>query len=157
MDNENEIIETEVVEKETIDPEVVDEEEIIDEEESPMGFDPNAVLGAIMQSQDAELRNVVAKLSGSNAMTKVAVVCLLFKILNYVGIVALLYSLYCCIYVLLHYNKVKEHEHMIKDLMSKNGNSINIKKTVIKNLIILILCIPLAVLSFWYWYTFTAS
>ena len=81
MDNENEIIETEVVEKETIDPEVVDEEEIIDEEESPMGFDPNAVLGAIMQSQDAELRNVVAKLSGSNAMTKVAVVCLLFKIL----------------------------------------------------------------------------
>ena len=84
-------------------------------------------------------------------------ICLLFKILNYVGIVALLYSLYCCIYVLLHYNKVKEHEHMIKDLMSKNGNSVNIKKTVIKNLIILILCIPLAVLSFWYWYTFTAS
>lgn len=152
MDNEKEIIDAEIEEKESIDAEVVDQEV-----ETNPGFDPNVVLETIMQSQDSELRNVVLKLSTLNMTTKITVVCLLFKILNYVGIGLLLYSLYCAIYILIHYKKVKDNEYMIKDLLSKNGNSVDIKKTVWKNLIILLICIPLAVLSFWYWYIFAVS
>ena len=150
MDNEKEILDAEINEKETVDGEVVDNEEL----EPNNGFDPNVVLGAIMQNQDAELRNVVTKLSTLNMTTKATIVCLLFKIVNYLGIALLLYSLYSAIYILIHYNKVKDNEFMIKYLLSKGNEAFSIKKTVWKNIAILLGCIPLAVLSIWYWYFF---
>lgn len=157
MDNEKEIFEAEVEneEKEVIDAEVVDD---IDNNDysSNNGFDPNVVLQTIMQSQDQGLRNVVLKLSTLNVSTKAAVILLLFKYVNVAGILALLYSVYCAIYVLIHYDKVKDNEYMIQDTLNR-GKQVSIKKTVWKNLGICALCIPLAVLSFWYYFVFQAS
>lgn len=158
MDNEKEIFEAEVEneEKEVIDAEVVDDIDNNDDYSSNNGFDPNVVLQTIMQSQDQGLRNVVLKLSTLNVSTKAAVILLLFKYANVAGIVALLYSVYCAIYVLIHYDKVKDNEYMIQDTLNK-GKQVSIKKTVWKNLGICALCIPLAVLSFWYYFVFQAS
>ena len=158
MDNEKEIFEAEVEneEKEVIDPEVVDNIDNDDNYSSNDGFDPNVVLQTIMQSQDQGLRNVVLKLSTLNVSTKAAVILLLFKYVNVAGILALLYSVYCAIYVLIHYDKVKDNEYMIQDTLNK-GKQVSIKKTVWKNLGICALCIPLAILSFWYYFVFQAS
>ena len=158
MDNEKEIFEAEVEneEKEVIDAEVVDDIDNNDDYSSNNGFDPNVVLQTIMQSQDQGLRNVVLKLSTLNVSTKAAVILLLFKYVNVAGIVALLYSVYCAIYVLINYDKVKDNEYMIQDTLNK-GKQVSIKKTVWKNLGICALCIPLAVLSFWYYFVFQAS
>lgn len=158
MDNEKEIFEAEVEneEKEVIDAEVVDDIDNNDDYSSNDGFDPNVVLQTIMQSQDQGLRNVVLKLSTLNVSTKAAVILLLFKYANVAGIVALLYSVYCAIYVLIHYDKVKDNEYMIQDTLNK-GKQVSIKKTVWKNLGICALCIPLAVLSFWYYFVFQVS
>ena len=157
MDNEKEIFEAEVEneEKEVIDAEVVDD---IDNNDysSNNGFDPNVVLQTIMQSQDQGLRNVVLKLSTLNVSTKAAVILLLFKYVNVAGILALLYSVYCAVYVLINYDKVKDNEYMIQDTLNR-GKQVSIKKTVWKNLGICALCIPLAVLSFWYYFVFQAS
>ena len=158
MDNEKEIFEAKVEneEKEVIDAEVVDDIDNNDDYSSNNGFDPNVVLQTIMQSQDQGLRNVVLKLSTLNVSTKAAVILLLFKYANVAGILALLYSVYCAIYVLIHYDKVKDNEYMIQDTLNK-GKQVSIKKTVWKNLGICALCIPLAVLSFWYYFVFQAS
>lgn len=158
MDNEKEIFEAEVEneEKEVIDAEVVDDIDNNDDYSSNNGFDPNVVLQTIMQSQDQGLRNVVLKLSTLNVSTKAAVILLLFKYANVAGIAALLYSIYCAVYVLIHYDKVKDNEYMIQDTLNK-GKQVSIKKTVWKNLGICALCIPLAVLSFWYYFVFQAS
>lgn len=158
MDNEKEIFEAEVEneEKEVIDAEVVDDIGNNDDYSSNNGFDPNVVLQTIMQSQDQGLRNVVLKLSTLNVSTKAAVILLLFKYVNVAGIVALLYSIYCAVYVLIHYDKVKDNEYMIQDTLNR-GKQVSIKKTVWKNLGICALCIPLAVLSFWYYFVFQAS
>lgn len=158
MDNEKEIFEAEVEneEKEVIDAEVVDDIDNNDNYSSNDGFDPNVVLQTIMQSQDQGLRNVVLKLSTLNVSTKAAVILLLFKYVNVAGILALLYSVYCAIYVLIHYDKVKDNEYMIQDTLNK-GKQVSIKKTVWKNLGICALCIPLAVLSFWYYFVFQVS
>ena len=157
MDNEKEIFEAEVEneEKEVIDAEVVDD---IDNNDysSNNGFDPNVVLQTIMQSQDQGLRNVVLKLSTLNVSTKAAVILLLFKYVNVAGILALLYSVYCAVYVLINYDKVKDNEYMIQDTLNR-GKQVSIKKTVWKNLGICALCIPLAILSFWYYFVFQAS
>lgn len=158
MDNEKEIFEAEVEneEKEVIDAEVVDDIDNNDDYSSNDGFDPNVVLQTIMQSQDQGLRNVVLKLSTLNVSTKAAVILLLFKYVNVAGIAALLYSIYCAVYVLIHYDKVKDNEYMIQDTLNR-GKQVSIKKTVWKNLGICALCIPLAVLSFWYYFVFQAS
>ena len=162
MDNEKEVFEAEInnEEKEVIDAEVVDNTGIDDNDNDSNyandGFDPNVVLQTIMQSQDQGLRNVVLKLSTLNMTTKASLVLLLFKYVNIVGIVTLLYSVYCAIYVLIHYEKVKENEYMIQDTLNK-GKQVSIKKTVWKNLGICALCIPIAILSFWYYYVFQAS
>lgn len=162
MDNEKEVFEAEIntEEKEVIDAEVVDNTGIDDIDNDSNyandGFDPNVVLQTIMQSQDQGLRNVVLKLSTLNMTTKASLVLLLFKYVNIVGIVTLLYSVYCAIYVLIHYEKVKENEYMIQDTLNK-GKQVSIKKTVWKNLGICALCIPIAILSFWYYYVFQAS
>lgn len=158
MDNEKEIFEAEVEneEKEVIDAEVVDDIDNNDDYSSNNGFDPNVVLQTIMQSQDQGLRNVVLKLSTLNVSTKAAVILLLFKYANVAGILALLYSIYCAVYVLIHYDKVKDNEYMIQDTLNK-GKQVSIKKTVWKNLGICALCIPLAVLSFWYYFVFQVS
>ena len=158
MDNEKEIFEAEVEneEKEVIDAEVVDDIDNNDDYSSNNGFDPNVVLQTIMQSQDQGLRNVVLKLSTLNVSTKAAVILLLFKYANVAGFLALLYSVYCAIYVLIHYDKVKDNEYMIQDTLNK-GKQVSIKKTVWKNLGICALCIPLAVLSFWYYFVFQVS
>ena len=158
MDNEKEIFEAKVEneEKEVIDAEVVDDIDNNDDYSSNNGFDPNVVLQTIMQSQDQGLRNVVLKLSTLNVSTKAAVILLLFKYANVAGILALLYSVYCAIYVLIHYDKVKDNEYMIQDTLNK-GKQVSIKKTVWKNLGICALCIPLAVLSFWYYFVFQVS
>lgn len=158
MDNEKEIFEAEVEneEKEVIDAEVVDDIDNNDDYSSNNGFDPNVVLQTIMQSQDQGLRNVVLKLSTLNVSTKAAVILLLFKYVNVAGIVALLYSIYCAVYVLINYDKVKDNEYMIQDTLNR-GKQVSIKKTVWKNLGICALCIPLAVLSFWYYFVFQAS
>ncbi len=158
MDNEKEIFEAEVEneEKEVIDAEVVDDIDNNDDYSSNDGFDPNVVLQTIMQSQDQGLRNVVLKLSTLNVSTKAAVILLLFKYANVAGILALLYSVYCAIYVLIHYDKVKDNEYMIQDTLNR-GKQVSIKKTVWKNLGICALCIPLAILSFWYYFVFQAS
>lgn len=158
MDNEKEIFEAEVEneEKEVIDAEVVDDIDNNDDYSSNNGFDPNVVLQTIMQSQDQGLRNVVLKLSTLNVSTKAAVILLLFKYVNVAGILALLYSIYCAVYVLIHYDKVKDNEYMIQDTLNK-GKQVSIKKTVWKNLGICALCIPLAVLSFWYYFVFQVS
>lgn len=158
MDNEKEIFEAEVEneEKEVIDAEVVDDIDNNDDYSSNNGFDPNVVLQTIMQSQDQGLRNVVLKLSTLNVSTKAAVILLLFKYVNVAGIAALLYSIYCAVYVLIHYDKVKDNEYMIQDTLNK-GKQVSIKKTVWKNLGICALCIPLAVLSFWYYFVFQVS
>ncbi len=158
MDNEKDIIEAEVEEKETVEAEILhDEIEVNDNEfNSNPGFDPNVVLNTIMQSQNPELRNTVLKLSTLNTMTKITVICLLaclvFKFPCYIAFISLVYGIYCAIYVLLHYDQVKSHEHMIKDVMSKGEESVNIKKTVWKNLIISLICVPLLVFVFWYWH-----
>lgn len=158
MDNEKEIFEAEVEneEKEVIDAEVVDDIDNNDDYSSNNGFDPNVVLQTIMQSQDQGLRNVVLKLSTLNVSTKAAVILLLFKYANVAGIAALLYSIYCAVYVLIHYDKVKDNEYMIQDTLNR-GKQVSIKKTVWKNLGICALCIPLAILSFWYYFVFQAS
>lgn len=158
MDNEKEIFEAEVEneEKEVIDAEVVDDIDNNDDYSSNNGFDPNVVLQTIMQSQDQGLRNVVLKLSTLNVSTKAAVILLLFKYVNVAGIVALLYSIYCAVYVLINYDKVKDNEYMIQDTLNR-GKQVSIKKTVWKNLGICALCIPLAILSFWYYFVFQAS
>ena len=158
MDNEKEIFEAEVEneEKEVIDAEVVDDIDNNDDYSSNNGFDPNVVLQTIMQSQDQGLRNVVLKLSTLNVSTKAAVILLLFKYVNVAGILALLYSIYCAVYVLIHYDKVKDNEYMIQDTLNR-GKQVSIKKTVWKNLGICALCIPLAILSFWYYFVFQAS
>ena len=158
MDNEKEIFEADVEneEKEVIDAEVVDDIDNNDDYSSNNGFDPNVVLQTIMQSQDQGLRNVVLKLSTLNVSTKAAVILLLFKYANVAGILALLYSVYCAIYVLIHYDKVKDNEYMIQDTLNK-GKQVSIKKTVWKNLGICALCIPLAVLSFWYYFVLQVS
>ncbi len=157
MDNEKEVFEAEVEEKETVDAEVV-EEEI---QNTNPGFDPNVVLNTIMQNQDAELRSVALKLSTLNSTTKITlicvVLCLLFKFAVYMAAIFAIYSLYCGIYVLLHYKKVKENEFLIKDVMSKNNESINIKKVVIKNVLIIIGCLALIAVAFWYWHIFVVA
>ena len=162
MDNEKEVFEAEInnEEKEVIDAEVVDNNGIDDIDNDPNytndGFDPNVVLQTIMQSQDQGLRNVVLKLSTLNITTKASVLLLLVKYLNIAGIFTLLYSVYCAIYVLVHYDKVKEHEYMIQDTLNR-GKQVDIKKTVWKNLGICAICIPIAILSFWYYFVFQAS
>ena len=55
-----------------------------------------------------------------------------------------------------NYDKVKDNEHMIQDVLNK-GKQVSIKKTVWKNLGILALCIPLALVSFWYYFIFQVS
>ena len=162
MDNEKEVFEAEIdnEEKEVVDAEVVDNTGIDDIENDPNytndGFDPNVVLQTIMQSQDQGLRNVVLKLSTLNISTKAAVILLLFKYANIAGVFALLYSVYCAVYVLINYNKVKEHEYMIQDTLNK-GKQVSIKKTVWKDLGICAICIPIAIASFWYYFVFQVS
>ena len=152
MDNEKDVFETSFEEKETVDAEVIDENEYPKNE----GFDPNAILGTFMQNPDTELRNVVIKLSTLSTTTKLTAISLLVSLLVkfavYVAILLFAYSLYCGIYVLLHYNKVKENEHLIKDVMSKGDESVDLKKTVWKNIIILLVLIPVIAVSFWYWH-----
>ena len=152
MDNENEILDAEIEEKETIDAEVIDEEST-----SELEYDPNVVLNTIMQSQDMGFRNVLMKLSTLNVASKAAIICLLFKVLNYVGIAALLYSIYCIIYVLLNYKKINGNVITVQDLFAKDGKSKTLKQIIWTNVIIVLLCIPLAVLSFWYYYVFQVS
>lgn len=152
MDNENEILDAEIEEKETIDAEVIDEEST-----SELEYDPNVVLNTIMQSQDMGFRNVLMKLSTLNVASKAAIICLLFKVLNYVGIAALLYSIYCIIYVLLNYKKINGNERTVQDLFAKDGKSKTLKQIIWTNVIIVLLCIPLAILSFWYYYVFQVS
>ena len=152
MDNENEILDAEIEEKETIDAEVIDEEST-----SELEYDPNVVLNTIMQSQDMGFRNVLMKLSTLNVASKAAIICLLFKVLNYVGIAALLYSIYCIIYVLHNYKKINGNERTVQDLFAKDGKSKTLKQIIWTNVIIVLLCIPLAVLSFWYYYVFQVS
>ena len=152
MKNENEILDAEIEEKETIDAEVIDEEST-----SELEYDPNVVLNTIMQSQDMGFRNVLMKLSTLNVASKAAIICLLFKVLNYVGIAALLYSIYCIIYVLLNYKKINGNERTVQDLFAKDGKSKTLKQIIWTNVIIVLLCIPLAVLSFWYYYVFQVS
>lgn len=152
MENENEILDAEIEEKETIDAEVIDEEST-----SELEYDPNVVLNTIMQSQDMGFRNVLMKLSTLNVASKAAIICLLFKVLNYVGIAALLYSIYCIIYVLLNYKKINGNERTVQDLFAKDGKSKTLKQIIWTNVIIVLLCIPLAVLSFWYYYVFQVS
>ena len=162
MDNEKEVFEAEIdnEEKEVVDAEVVDNTGIDDIENDPNytndGFDPNVVLQTIMQSQDQGLRNVVLKLSTLNISTKAAVILLLFKYANIAGVFSLLYSIYCAVYVLINYNKVKEHEYMIQDTLNK-GKQVSIKKTVWKDLGICAICIPIAIVSFWYYFVFQVS
>lgn len=151
MNNEKEIIETEVEEKETLEGEVV--EEVFDDNSST--FDPNVILNTIMQSQDAELRGVLSKLSILNLLSKASLILILLGFLfgnffNYIGVATTLYGLYSAIYVLIHYKKIKEHESSIRDIFSKTDASIDLKKMVIKNLIVLLICIPLAAVSIWY-------
>lgn len=160
MNNENERIDVEIEEKETVEGEVVDEEITTDDINN--GFDPNVILNTIMQSQDIVLRNVIAKLSVSSAISKVAVVCLIMGFLlanffNYIGVVALVYGLYCTIYVLINYKKIKEKEYTIKDMFSKDGAPVDLKKKVLGNLLTLLVCIPFAVFSFWYRLVYMAS
>ena len=154
MDNEQDIIESSVEEKETVDAELVDEEPLPQNN----AFDANAILGTIMQNQDPELKSVVLKLSTLSTTTKITwmsvLVCLLAKFAVYVSIIFFVYSVYCATYVLLHYNKVKENEDMIKDIMSKDDKGISIKKTVMKNLWILLALIPVIAAAFWYWHFF---
>ena len=152
MENENEILDAEIEEKETIDAEVIDEEST-----SELEYDPNVVLNTIMQSQDMGFRNVLMKLSTLNVASKAAIICLLFKVLNYVGIAALLYSVYCIIYVLINYKKINGNERTVQDLFAKDGKSKTLKQIIWTNVIIVLLCIPLAVLSFWYYYVFQVS
>ena len=157
MNDKNEIIETEIEEKEEIEGEVVDE---VYEETDSASFDPNVILNTIMQSQDPELRNLLSKLSITSAITKVTVVFILIgfflaNFFNYLGVATLVYGLYCSIYVLVNYRKIKEHESSIKDIFSKEGAPIDLKKLIIKNLMILLICIPLVALSIWYWKVFT--
>ena len=152
MENENEILDAEIEEKETIDAEVIDEEST-----SELEYDPNVVLNTIMQSQDMGFRNVLMKLSTLNVASKAAIICLLFKVLNYVGIAALLYSIYCIIYVLLNYKKINGNERTVQDLFAKDGKSKTLKQIIWTNVIIVLLCIPLAILSFWYYYVFQVS
>lgn len=155
MENEKEVFEAEIdnEEKETVDAEVVDEEvETLDDR----AFDPNVVLQTIMGAQDQGLKNVVLKLSTLNMVTKVTAVCMLFKFTNILGVFTLLYGFYCAIYVLINYDKVKENEYMIQDVLNK-GKQVSIKKTVKNNLLILALCIPLALVSFWYYFVFQVS
>ena len=163
MENEKDVFEAEIdnEEKETVDAEVVEDEKVIDYRDyedmnNDRQFDPNVVLQTIMGAQDQGLKNVVLKLSTLNIVTKATVVCLLFKYLNFVGIGALLYGVYCAVYVLLNYDKVKDNEYMIQDVLNR-GKQISIKKTVWTNLGILALCIPLALISFWYYFVFQAS
>ena len=160
MENEKDVFEAEIdnEEKETIDAEVVDEKVIDyrDYEDMDRQFDPNVVLQTIMGAQDQGLKNVVLKLSTLNMVTKVTVVCMLFKFTNFVGVATLFYGIYCAIYVLLNYDKVKDNEYMIQDVLNK-GKQVSIKKTVWTNLGILALCIPLALVSFWYYFVFQAS
>lgn len=157
MNDKNEIIETEIKEKETVEGEVVDE---VFEETDQTSFDPNIILNTIMQSQDPELRNILSKLSITSAITKVTVVFILIgffltNFFNYLGVATLVYGLYCAIYVLVNYKKIKEHESSIKDIFSKDGAPVDLKKTVLKSLMILLICIPLVALSIWYWTVFT--
>ena len=160
MENEKDVFEAEIdnEEKETVDAEVVEDEvtDYRDYEDSDRQFDPNVVLQTIMGAQDQGLKNVVLKLSTLNMVTKVTVVCMLFKFTNIIGACTLLYGVYCAIYVLLNYDKVKDNEHMIQDVLNK-GKQVSIKKTVWTNLGILALCIPLALVSFWYYFVFQAS
>ena len=164
MDNEKEVFEAEIdnEEKEVVDAEVVDNDKVTDYRDyedingTNDGFDPNVVLQTIMQSQDQGLRNVVLKLSTLNISTKAAVILLLFKYANIAGVFALLYSVYCAVYVLINYNKVKEHEYMIQDTLNK-GKQVSIKKTVWKDLGICAICIPIAIVSFWYYFVFQVS
>lgn len=154
MDNEKEVIDAEIEEKEQVEADLVNEEESVGIDTE---YDPNVVLNTIMQSQDMEFRNVLMKLSTLNLASKAAVICLLFKVLNYVGIAAIIYSAYCIIYVLLHYNKIKNNENNVQNLFAKNGKTPTIKKIIWTNIVIVLLCIPLAVLSFWYYYVFQVS
>ena len=113
-----------------------------------------------MQNQDPALRNVALKLSTLNSTTKVTLICvglcLLFKFAVYMAAIFAGYSLYCGIYVLLNYNKVKENEFLIKDVMAKDGEHVDIKKTVIKNVLIVAGCLVLIAVAFWYWHIFVA-
>ena len=162
MENEKDVFEAEIdnEEKETVDAEVVDEEvsDYRDYEDmnDDRAFDPNVVLQTIMGAQDQGLKNVVLKLSTLNIVTKVTAVCMLFKFTNIIGVCTLLYGIYCAIYVLLNYDKVKDNEYMIQDVLNK-GKQVSIKKTVWTNLGILALCIPLALVSFWYYFVFQVS
>jgi hypothetical protein len=160
MENEKDVFEAEInnEEKEFVDAEVVEDEvtDYRDYDDIDRQFDPNVVLQTIMGAQDQGLKNVVLKLSTLNMVTKVTVVCMLFKFTNIIGVCTLLYGIYCAIYVLLNYDKVKDNEHMIQDVLNK-GKQVSIKKTVWKNLGILALCIPLALVSFWYYFVFQVS
>ena len=159
MNTEKDIFDADINEKEVVDAEVL-EENVDNTQETPLpsGFDPNVVLGAIMQNQDPELKSVVLKLSTLSTTTKFTgislLICLLAKFGVYMAIILWGYSIYCAVYVLLHYNKVKENEHLIKDVMSKENESVDIRKTVINNLILLVAFIPLMGLAFWYWHFF---
>ena len=143
MNDENEMFEAEILDSE-IDATTND-------------YDPNVVLNAIMQSQDMGLRSVLMKLSTLNVASKAALICMLFKTLNYVGVAALLYSIYCIVYVLINYKKINGNEHVVQDLFAKNGKTTTIKKIIIINILIALACIPLAILSFWYYYVFQVS
>ena len=152
MNNENDLFDAEVEEKEKIDAEILEEEVDLSSE-----YDPNVVLNTIMQSQDVEFRNVLMKLSTLNIASKAALICLLFKVLNYVGVAAIIYGIYCVIYVLVNFKKVNGNERMIQDLFAKDGKTQSVKQILLKNALILLVCIPLAVLSFWYYYIFQVS
>ena len=140
-------------EKEHIEGELMDGE--IEVGGMNQDFDPNSILNTIMQSQDLEFRNVFSKLSISTLVTKATVVFFLIGFLlagffNYVGVASGVYGLYCTLYVLINYKKVKQYEDVITGILAKNNESFDIKKNVLKNLLILLLCIPLAILSFYY-------
>jgi hypothetical protein len=155
VNDKDEIIETEVEEKETIEGEVVEEGIVEEEETSIPEFDPNVILNTIMQSQDMGLRSVLSKLSISTMITKATMVLIIIgalagNIVNYLGVATLVYGLYSTIYVLINYKKIKEHEDTIKDLFSKDGKSADLKQTLIKNLLILLICIPAVILSIYY-------
>lgn len=152
MNNENDLFDAEIEEKEQIDAEILEEEADLSSE-----YDPNVVLNTIMQSQDVEFRNVLMKLSTLNIASKAALICLLFKVLNYVGVAAIIYGIYCVIYVLVNFKKVNGNERMIQDLFAKDGKTQSVKQILLKNALILLVCIPLAVLSFWYYYIFQVS
>ena len=66
MDNEKDILEAEVEEKESVEAELLEDETPVS---NNPGFDPNVVLGAIMNNQDPELRSVVLKLSTLSTTT----------------------------------------------------------------------------------------